>query len=170
MWAGEQALIVDEIEEFLTGVRPQPLPDRVLATVLFTDIVGSTERPPRSATVAGATCSMRTTHVVRGHIERARGRVVDTKGDGFLATFDGPARAILCARDIVRDVQRLGIDVRRVAHGEIELVGDDIAGSRSISPLGSWPLPTPGEVLVSSTVRDLSSARTSSSPTAARTP
>ncbi len=101
MWAGEQELIVDEIEEFLTGVRPQPLPDRVLATILFTDIVASTERASEIGDRRWRDLLDAHHATVRGHIERARGRVVDTAGDGFLATFDGPARAVLCAQDIV---------------------------------------------------------------------
>ena len=108
MWAGEQELIVDEIEEFLTGVRPQAVPDRVLATVLFTDIVASTERAAEVGDRRWRDLLDAHNTTVRGHIERARGRVVDTKGDGFVATFDGPARAILCARDIARDVRRAG--------------------------------------------------------------
>ena len=93
---------------------------------------------------------------MRGHIERARGRVVDTKGDGFLATFDGPARAIVCAREIERDVRGLGIEVRAGLHtGEIELVGDDIAGIAVHIAARIMALARPGEVLVSSTVKDL---------------
>ena len=156
MWAGEQELIVDEIEEFLTGVRPQPVADRVLATVLFTDIVGSTERAAEVGDRRWRALLDAHNTRVRGHIERARGRVVDTKGDGFVATFDGPARAILCARDIARDVRELGIDVRVGLHtGEIELVGDDIAGIAVHIAARIMALAAPGEVLVSSTVKDL---------------
>jgi len=93
---------------------------------------------------------------VRGQIERARGRVIETKGDGFVATFDGPARAIRCARDICRDVKRLGIDVRTGLHtGEIELIGDDIGGIAVHIAARIMSLAAPGEVLVSSTVKDL---------------
>jgi class 3 adenylate cyclase len=156
MWAGEQEMIVDEIQEFLTGVRPQAAPDRVLATVLFTDIVGSTElaadvgdRRWRSLLDAHHT-------TVRGDIARARGRVIETKGDGFVATFDGPARAIACGRDIARDVNRLGIDVRVGLHtGEIELIGDDIGGIAVHIAARIMALAGAGEVLCSSTVRDL---------------
>jgi class 3 adenylate cyclase len=156
MWAGDQEAIVDEIEEFLTGVRPQPLHDRVLATVLFTDIVASTERAAEVGDRRWRTLLDAHNTTVRGHIQRARGRVVDTKGDGFLATFDGPARAILCARDIARDVQRLGIEVRVGLHtGEIELVGEDIAGIAVHIAARIMSLAGPGEVLVSSTVKDL---------------
>src|SRR6185503_14613969 len=118
-----------EIERFVTGTRPTVEPDRVLATVLFTDIVGSTEH---AASVGDA----RWRHVLDAHhasirteLERYRGREVDTAGDGFLATFDGPARGVRCAfaiRDVVRD---LGLEVRAGLHtGEIELRGDDVAG------------------------------------------
>ena len=156
MWAGEQELIVDEIEEFLTGVRPQPLADRVLATVLFTDIVSSTERAAEVGDRRWRALLDAHNTTVRGHIERARGRVIDTKGDGFVATFDGPARAVLCARDIARDVRGLGIEVRAGLHaGEIELVGDDIAGIAVHIAARIMALADPGEVLVSSTVKDL---------------
>jgi class 3 adenylate cyclase len=156
MWAGEQEMIADEIEEFLTGVRPQPTPDRVLATVMFTDIVGSTERAAevgdrRWREVLGSHNTL-----VRQNIERSRGRVIETKGDGFVATFDGPARAVTCARSIARDVHLLGIDVRVGLHtGEIELIGDDIGGiavhiaARVMGTAGA------AQVFVSSTVRDL---------------
>jgi class 3 adenylate cyclase len=128
----------------------------VLATVLFTDIVGSTElaadvgdRRWRSLLDAHHT-------TVRGDIARARGRVIETKGDGFVATFDGPARAIACGRDIARDVNRLGIDVRVGLHtGEIELIGDDIGGIAVHIAARIMALAGAGEVLCSSTVRDL---------------
>jgi pimeloyl-ACP methyl ester carboxylesterase len=156
MWAGEQELIVDEIQEFLTGVRPQAMPDRVLATVLFTDIVGSTERAADIGDRRWRSLLDAHNSVVRGHIERARGRVIETKGDGFVATFDGPARAVLAARDICRDVERLGIEVRTGLHtGEIELIGDDIGGIAVHIAARIMAMAGAGEVLVSSTVKDL---------------
>jgi class 3 adenylate cyclase len=156
MWAGEQDRIVDEIEEFLTGVRPRPTFDRVLATVLFTDIVGSTERAAEVGDRRWRDILQAHNSAVRGHIERARGRVIETKGDGFVATFDGPARAVSCAREITRDVRSLGIEVRTGLHaGEIELVGDDIAGIAVHIAARILALAGPSEVLVSSTVRDL---------------
>jgi class 3 adenylate cyclase len=156
-WAGGGAdEILGEIREFLTGVREAPEPDRVLATVLFTDIVGSTER----ATELGDRrwCELLDAHhaVVRRQLERFRGREIDTAGDGFLASFDGPARAIRCAGAAIESVRELGLDIRAGVHtGECELAGDKRAGiavhigARVAGKAG------PGEVLVSGTVRDL---------------
>src|SRR6185312_4239671 len=101
--------MLDELEEFFTGIRPAPRSDRVLATVLFTDIVGSTERAAEVGDRRWRDILQAHNSAVRGHIERARGRVIETKGDGFVATFDGPARAVSCAREITRDVRSLGI-------------------------------------------------------------
>jgi pimeloyl-ACP methyl ester carboxylesterase len=155
-WFGDQDAIVDEIEEFLTGARHAPEPDRVLATVMFTDIVSSTER-------AAALGDRRWREVLEGHdevvrrvLERHRGRQVKSTGDGVLATFDGPARAIRGAEAIAAGVQPLGIEVRTGLHtGEIEVMGDDVGGiavhtgARVMANAGA------GEVLVSQTVKDL---------------
>ena len=154
--AGDQDAVIDEMAEFLTGARRAPEPDRILATVLFTDIVGSTE-------LAAAIGDRRWRELLDAHhtavrqeLVRFRGHEVHTTGDGFLATFDGPARAIRCAGAIVQAVRRLGLDIRTGLHtGEIELMGDDIGGiavhtgARVVAEAG------PGEVLVSSTVKDL---------------
>jgi class 3 adenylate cyclase len=156
MWAGDTDLLLAEIQEFLTGVRPAPDPDRVLATVLFTDIVGSTERAAELGDRRWRDLLERHNALVRRELERFRGREVDTAGDGFLATFDGPARAIRCAIAIGRSVRELGLEVRAGLHtGEIELIGDDVGGlavhiGARVAALGG-----PGEVLVSSTVKDL---------------
>jgi class 3 adenylate cyclase len=157
LWfVGETGPILDEIEEFLTGSRRAPEPDRVLATVLFTDIVGSTERA--AALGDAAWRSLRSAHdaIVRAELERHRGREIDTAGDGFLATFDGPARALRCARAIRDAVGTIGLRIRAGLHtGEVELVGDRVAGiavhigARVAASAG------PDEVLASSTVRDL---------------
>jgi class 3 adenylate cyclase/esterase/lipase len=156
MWAGAQERLVDEIEEFLTGARPQVSPDRVLATVLFTDIVGSTERAAEVGDRRWRDLLDAHHAAVRTDIERRRGRVIETKGDGFVATFDGPARAVAAAREIARDVQRLGIEVRIGLHaGEIELIGNDIGGIAVHIAARIMALAGPSEVLVSSTVRDL---------------
>jgi pimeloyl-ACP methyl ester carboxylesterase len=156
MWAGDQDAVIEEIQEFLTGVRPRPEPDRVLATILFTDIIGSTERAAELGDRRWRDLLARHHALLRDHIQRARGREIDTAGDGFLATFDGPARGIMCAGEIARDVRDLGIAIRAGMHtGEIELMGDDIGGiavhitARIMAMAGS------GEVLVSSTVKDL---------------
>ena len=154
--AGDFNALVDEIEEFLTGVRPVPESDRVLATVLFTDIVGSTER---AATLGDrAWRALLDTHhgIVRRELERHRGREVGTAGDGFLATFDGPARAIRCAAAIRDGVRSLGIQIRAGLHtGECELMGDDVGGIAVHIGARVMATATPSEVLVSSTVKDL---------------
>src|ERR1051325_1132126 len=126
---GDVEALLGEIAEFLTGVRPAPTYDRVLATVLFTDIVRSTDL----AAVLGdhAWCALLDTHngIVRRELNRHRGREVKTTGDGFLATFDGPARAIRCASAIREQVRPLGIEIRAGLHtGECQLMGDDVGG------------------------------------------
>jgi class 3 adenylate cyclase len=156
-WAGECVnVILDEIEEFVTGHRPALEPDRVLATVLFTDIVGSTEKAAHLGDRRWR--ELLDTHdaTVRKEIEHHRGREVDTAGDGFLATFDGPARAVRCACAIRDAVRAHGIEVRAGVHtGEIELRGDDVAGIAVHVGSRVSALAGPGEVLVSSTVVDL---------------
>jgi class 3 adenylate cyclase len=147
---------IDEIEEFLTGVRHEPPADRVLATVLFTDLVGSTER----AVSLGDRRWRETleTHqgLVRRQLERFRGREVKTTGDGFLATFDGPARAIRCGCAIRDGAQSGGMDVRVGLHtGEIELMGEDVGGIAVHIAQRVQSHAQPGEVLVSRTVTDL---------------
>ena len=126
---GDTEAMLGEIEEFLTGVRPVPEIDRVLATVLFTDIVRSTERAAMLGDPAWR--ALLDTHhgIARRELERHRGREVKTVGDGFLATFDGPARAIRCACGIRDGVRPLGIEIRAGLHtGECELMGDDVGG------------------------------------------
>jgi class 3 adenylate cyclase len=153
---GDPDAIVDEIEEFLTGVRPVPDRDRVLATVLFTDIVGSTERAAAVGDHAWRAVLDSHVNLARGHIDRLRGMCVKTTGDGVLATFDGPGRAIRCALAIRDDVRSLGIDVRAGLHcGEVELRGDDVGGIAVHIGARVAAIAAPGQVLVSSTVRDL---------------
>ena len=155
-WGEDADAIVDEIEEFLTGIRHGPEPDRVLATVLFTDIVGSTEK---AATLGdrGWRDLLEGHHtLVRRELARFRGREIDTSGDGFLATFDGPARAVRCARAVSDGVRALGLDVRAGLHtGEIELVNDKVSGLAVHIGARVAATAGPGEVLVSSTVKDL---------------
>ena len=155
-FVGDQDEILDEIEEFLTGIRPSPAPDRVLATVLFTDIVGSTMRAAELGDRRWRDL-LETHHaVVRKELERWQGREVDTAGDGFLATFDGPARAIRCACAIRDAVTGLGLEIRAGLHcGEVEIVGDDVAGIAVHTGARVAALADANEVLVSSTVRDL---------------
>jgi class 3 adenylate cyclase len=155
-WAGDWQALVGEIEEFLTGERGIADVDRVLATVMFTDIVSSTESAARLGDRRWGDVVARHDELVRRKLDRYRGRPVKTLGDGFLATFDGPARAVRCAREIAEEVQALGIEVRAGLHtGECELVGDDVAGMAINIGARVSSLAGPGEVLVSRTVKDL---------------
>jgi class 3 adenylate cyclase len=154
--AGDSGAILDEIEEFLTGSRSLAEPDRVLATVLFTDIVGSTAR----AAAAGDREWRRileSHHTrVRRELVRFRGREIKTLGDGFLATFDGPARGARCAAAIRDAVHGLGVEVRSGLHtGEIELMPDDIGGIAVHVASRIADLAGPGEILSSGVLRDL---------------
>jgi class 3 adenylate cyclase len=155
-WAGDTEAVIEEVREFLTGVRVAPEPDRVLATVMFTDVVGSTERA--SALGDSAWKNLLDAHdaAVRQQLEAFRGREVKTMGDGFLATFDGPARAIRCACAIRNAAAPLGLEVRIGLHaGEIELRGDDIGGVAVHIGQRVSALAGPSEIVVSSTVKDL---------------
>jgi class 3 adenylate cyclase len=149
--------ILDEVEEFLTGERRGPEPDRVLATVMFTDIVGSTERAAALGDQRWRELVTRHDDVVLRELQRHRGKPIKTLGDGFLATFDGPARGIRCARAIADEVQAvLDMEVRAGLHtGECELVGQDVSGMAVNIGARVAALAGPGEVLVSSTVKDL---------------
>jgi pimeloyl-ACP methyl ester carboxylesterase len=145
-----------EIREFLTGYRVAAEPDRILATVLLTDLVHSTGTAARLGDQQWRQLLESHNDLVRSQLVRFRGTEVNTTGDGFVATFDGPARAIQCAQEIGRQARNLGIEVRAGVHtGEIEKLGTDIAGiavhiaARVAARAGA------GEVLVSSTVRDL---------------
>jgi class 3 adenylate cyclase len=156
LWAGDTDSIVDEIEVFLTGARRGPEPDRVLATVLFTDIVGSTEQATRLGDRRWRELLESHHAVVRRELERFNGDEVDTAGDGFLARFDGPARAIRCASAIESGVGELGLQVRAGVHtGECELFGDKVAGLAVHTGARVASHAQPGEVLVSQTVKDL---------------
>jgi class 3 adenylate cyclase len=155
-WVGDAGAILDEIEEFLTGVR-QPLEhNRMLATLLFTDIVGSTERAHELGDRKWLDLLDQHNALVRKELTRFRGVEMDTTGDGFFATFDGPARAIRCALAISENMQQLGIQIRAGLHtGECELMGNKVGGiavhigARVMAHSGA------NEVLVSSTVKDL---------------
>jgi class 3 adenylate cyclase len=155
-WFGSVDPVVDEIEEFLTGVRPQPEVDRVLATLLFTDIVDSTTRAAEMGDRRWRELLERHHAVVRRQLQRFRGREVDTAGDGFLATFDGPARAVRCAAAIRDAMAGIGLAVRAGLHtGECELIGSSVAGIAVHLAARVAAIAASGEVLVSSTVRDL---------------
>jgi len=153
---GDTEAIVGEVEEFVTGSRRQPEPTRALLTVLFTDIVGSTRLAAELGDASWRTLLDEHNRIVRSRIERHRGREIKTIGDGFLVTFDGPARAIWCAREIAEAVRELDIEVRAGIHtGEVELLGDDIGGMAVHIGARVVSLAGPGEVLVTRTVRDL---------------
>lgn len=155
-WGSDAEAIVDEIEEFLTGVRHVPESDRILATVLFTDIVGATEK---AATLGDRRWrELITQHhaLVRQQLQRFRGREIDTAGDGFLAAFDGPARAVRCACAVGDAVRPLGVRIRAGLHtGECEVIGDKLGGLAVHIGARVASLAAPDEVLVSSTVKDL---------------
>jgi len=155
-WAGDQDALLDQIEEFLTGGRHTRDPQRALATVLFTDIVGSTETAARLGDRRWRELLERHDAIVRRQLAIHRGREVKTMGDGFLATFDGPARAIRCAKAIEEAVRAIGLEVRAGIHsGEVELIGDDVGGMAVNIGARIGALAESGEVLVSSTVREL---------------
>jgi pimeloyl-ACP methyl ester carboxylesterase len=157
-WAGDQEPVLREITRFVTALRDEDavVADRLLASVMFTDIVDSTAH---AATLGDHRWrSVREEHdrIVRAHLARFRGREVKTIGDGFLATFDGPARGVVCAREICASMEGLGIDVRAGLHtGEIELDRDDVTGIAVAIGARVGALAGAGEVLVSSTVKDL---------------
>jgi class 3 adenylate cyclase len=153
---GDTDSVVFGIEEFLTGSHQVVEPDRVLATVLFTDIVGSTERAAAIGDQQWRALLGEHHTTVRRELGRFRGREIHTAGDGFLATFDGPARAARCAVAITRAVRPLGLEVRAGVHtGEVEVMDDDIGGIAVHIGARVAAVASPGEVLVSSTVRDL---------------
>jgi pimeloyl-ACP methyl ester carboxylesterase len=155
-WAGDQDSLLDEVEDFTTGVRRGPEPERVLATVLFTDIVGSTQRAAQLGDNEWRDVLEAHHLLARTQISRHRGHEIDTQGDGFFASFDGPARAVLCAQAIQSSVEELGLHVRAGVHtGECELIDDKLGGMGVVIGARIGALAGPDEVLVSSTVKDL---------------
>lgn len=154
--AGDQEAMIGEIEEFLTGERHAAPAERTLATVLFTDIVGSTERAAELGD--GRWREVLTEHdrLARREVESQRGRLVKTTGDGLLASFDGPARAISAATTLRKRLAPLGLDIRAGVHtGECERIGEDLGGIAVHIGARVGSVAGPGEVLVSQTVRDL---------------
>lgn len=155
-WAGDVDALVDEIASFLTGARTTAEPDRALATVLFTDIVGSTEAAARMGDRGWRDVLARHDALCQEHVNGYGGRVVKSLGDGMLAVFSGPARAVRCAEALASDVEQLGIGLRAGIHtGEVELIGEDIGGMAVHLGARVSAKAKAGEVLVSSTVRDL---------------
>ena len=155
-WFGDVDAVLDEVEQFLTGSRHAQEPERVLATVLFVDIVGSTERAAALGDGPWRKFLEAFYAKVRGVLQQYRGREINTSGDGFLAAFDGPARAIRCAGAIRDTVRPLNLDVRCGLHtGECERVDNDLVGIAVHIGARVATLASSGEVLVSQTVRDL---------------
>jgi len=156
-WVGEQDAILDEVERFVLGLGEiEAELDRALATVLFTDIVGSTERASAAGDRRWKELLEEHHRRVRGQLARFRGTEVDTAGDGFFATFDGPARAVRCARSIVDSVASLGIEVRAGVHtGEVETIDGKVGGMAVVIGARVGALAGSSEVLVSQTVKDL---------------
>jgi class 3 adenylate cyclase len=155
-WVGDTDAVLSEIESFLTGVRPAPEPDRVLATVLFTDVVASTETAVRLGDRRWREVLATHRAEVRNALARWRGEEIDTAGDGFFAIFDGPARGVRCALAIRDAATVAGLQIRAGLHtGEIERHGGQVTGlavhigSRVMAAAGA------GEVVASSTVKDL---------------
>jgi len=148
---------IDAVAEFLTGVRPTPLADRVLATILFTVLVGSTERARELGDHAWSQLLEQHHAQVRRELDRFRGEEIDTAGDGFLALFDGPARAVRCALAVRDSLRELGLDIRAGVHvGEVERMrGDKPRGIAVHIGARVASKAQPGEVFVSSTVKDL---------------
>jgi class 3 adenylate cyclase/pimeloyl-ACP methyl ester carboxylesterase len=150
------ALILEEITEFLTGERPVPAIDRVLTTVLFTDIVASTEQLASVGDRRWTAMLDAHDRAVREQLRRFRGREIKTMGDGFVACFDGPGRAIACTTSITQSARALGLEVRAGLHtGECEVRGDDLAGLAVVVAARIGSVAGPGEVVVSATVKDL---------------
>ncbi|MEI7779204.1 MAG: adenylate/guanylate cyclase domain-containing protein [Actinomycetes bacterium] len=154
-WAGGPQ-VLEEIREFVTGIRESAIPDRVLATVLFTDIVDSTRRADELGDRRWRELVEEHHRIVRRELERFRGREIDTAGDGFLAAFDGPARALRAAQAIVDSVQPLGLELRAGVHtGECEALGEKLVGIAVHIGARVAGLAGPSQVLATSTVRDL---------------
>ena len=153
---GDTKRLYDEIEEFLTGSRPIEPSDRVLATVLFTDIVNSTRRARELGDRAWHELLARHDQIIRAEIGRYGGHEIKTLGDGFLATFDGPARAVRCASAIVESIPAIGINARAGLHvGEVEVTANDVNGIAVHVAARVVATAAPNQVLVSSTVKDL---------------
>lgn len=156
VFAADPEPVLNEIEEFVTGVRSAPVPDRTLATVMFTDIVDSTQHAARLGDREWLDLLELHQRMTRDYLDRYRGREIKSTGDGIMATFDGPTRAVTCAAHVRTASQALGIDIRVGLHtGEIELSGDDIGGIAVNIASRVMDINDAGGVAASSTVRDL---------------
>jgi class 3 adenylate cyclase len=155
-WVGDQDAVLDGTQEFLTGVRPEPVSTRILATILFTDIVESTRRAHELGDSSWRAVLEKHDRLCAECVEQFRGRVIKSTGDGIHATFDGPGRAIACARQIVDGARELDIEIRAGLHtGECEIRGDETEGVAVHLAARVAAIAGAGEVLVSRTVRDL---------------
>ncbi len=155
-WVGDTERLLNEIEIFLTGELHAYEPDRILVTCLFTDIVGSTESAQSLGDERWKNLLQSHNHVIRNQLKHYKGREIKTTGDGFLATFDGPARAVRCACAIRDELHQIGIEIRAGLHtGECEIIDDDIGGIAVHTAARIMSKALPGEVLCSSTVKDL---------------
>jgi class 3 adenylate cyclase len=155
-WVGDSARIVSEIREFLTGERESIEQDHVLATVLFTDIVNSTQHASELGDQRWRELLDQHNSLMETQVHRFRGRLVKNTGDGILATFDGPGRAILCACSATQEVSCLGIQIRSGLHtGEVELVANDVRGIAVHTAARVAEKARPNEVWISRTVQDL---------------
>jgi class 3 adenylate cyclase len=153
---GDVDVVIDEVEEFLTGTRHRPIGDRVLSTIVFTDIVGSTTRAVEMGDERWRELLEAHEALAEREVGNFGGVVADFAGDGLLASFDGPARAVRCAFALRHDLQKLGLDMRAGLHtGEVERRGERVAGTGVHIASRILSLADPGEVLVSRTVRDL---------------
>jgi len=157
-WVDDEAseVALQETRRLVTTAHGENIPERTLATVLFTDLVASTDQAAAAGDLAWAELLQAHDSLVRQQLDRFRGHEIDNAGDGFLASFDGPARAIMCARAITEAVPALGLDVRVGLHtGECEQIGDKLGGIAVHIGARIAAVAGPGEVLVSSTVKDL---------------
>jgi class 3 adenylate cyclase len=155
-WVEDPDEFVDEVEEFITGTRPEHEGNRVLCTLLFTDIVGSTDLAAELGDDRWRGLLQQHHSIVRKGLDKFRGREIDTTGDGFLATFDGPARAVKCAWAVGDELRLIDLRIRAGVHtGECEIIGRNVAGIAVHIAARIAALAGAGEVLASSTVRDL---------------
>jgi pimeloyl-ACP methyl ester carboxylesterase len=155
-WLGDPGTLLGEVEEFLTGTRGGPASDRVLATLLFTDIVRSTQTAARLGDREWNVLLETHRDIVRSELQRHRGREMGTTGDGFLALFDGPERAVRCALALIDRLGAIGVSIRAGVHtSEVEVTGGNVAGLGVHVAARIMSLAEPGEVLVSTVVRDL---------------